>query len=107
MCFKFLFIPYVKSRSSYFVLLPVKTKNPVIQTLDIPSYKTSVFSSLRNKLRTSLPRNIIVLRNAASCNLVWCADVSGHSAVCNFKVYGLKITWNHAAEFGSLTEYCF
>jgi len=67
----------------------------------------SVFNTLRNKLRTSVPRNFIVLRNAASCNMVWCADVSGHSTVSNFKVDILKITWNHAAKFGSLTEYCF
>jgi hypothetical protein len=46
--------------------------------------------------------NITVLRNAASCNLVRCADVLGHSAASNFNVDSVKITWNHAAEFCSI-----
>lgn len=101
------FISYVKSHSYNFVPPSVKTKGTIPQTLNIVCSKTSVFITLRNKLRTSATTNIIVLRNAASCNVVRCADVSGYSAVCNFKDYGLKIAWNHAAEFGSLNRILF
>ena len=101
-----LFSPYVKSHSYYSVPLSVETKDAVPQTLNMLSSKTIVFNTLRNKLRTSVTINII-LRNAASCNLARCADVSGQSFVSNFKVDGLKITWNHAAEFGSFNRILF